>query len=94
MQTFTVIGTGAALCTSVAFLPQVVRNFQRRSAGDLSLLGFSVFTLGVVLWLTYGLLIGDLPIILANTFTLAVNLVNLGQVLWYRRHPRAPEPAG
>jgi hypothetical protein len=29
----------------------------------------------------------DLPIILANVFTLAVNLINLGQVLWYRRYP-------
>ena len=87
MQTVTLIGLGAAFCTSVAFLPQVVRNFKRRSAGDLSLLSFSVFTLGVLLWLAYGLLVDDLPIIVANIFTLAVNLVNLGQVLWYRRHP-------
>ncbi len=90
MDSTTLIGLGAAFCTSVAFLPQVIRNFRRRSAGDLSLLGFSVFTLGVLLWLAYGLLMDDLPIIVANVFTLAVNLINLGQVLWYRRHP-APD---
>jgi MtN3 and saliva related transmembrane protein len=94
VQTVTLIGLGAAFCTSVAFLPQVVRNFKRRSAGDLSLLSFSVFTLGVLLWLAYGLLMDDLPIILANVFTLAVNLINLGQVLWYRRHPGPARPDG
>jgi MtN3 and saliva related transmembrane protein len=77
----------------VAFLPQVVRNFRRRSAGDLSLVSFSVFSLGVLLWLGYGIVLNDLPIILSNVFTLSVNLINLGQVVWYRRHPGAARPA-
>jgi MtN3 and saliva related transmembrane protein len=94
MEPVTVLGLCAAFCTSVAFLPQVVRNFRRRSAGDLSLVSFSVFSLGVLLWLGYGIVLNDLPIILSNVFTLSVNLINLGQVVWYRRHPRAPEHIG
>lgn len=87
MDTITLIGLAAAACTTVAFVPQIIRNHRRRAAGDLSLLSFSVFTTGVVLWLVYGLIIDNLPIIVANVLTLGVNLINLGQMLWYRRHP-------
>lgn len=89
MDTLTLVGLGAAACTTIAFIPQIVRNHRRRSAGDLSLLSFSVFTAGVILWLVYGLAINNLPIIVANVLTLGVNLINLGQMVWYRRHPAA-----
>jgi MtN3 and saliva related transmembrane protein len=89
LDTLTLVGLGAAACTTIAFIPQIVRNHRRRSAGDLSLLSFSVFTAGVILWLVYGLAINNLPIIVANVLTLGVNLINLGQMVWYRRHPAA-----
>ena len=89
MDTITVIGLCAAACTTIAFVPQIIRNHQRRSAGDLSMISFSVFTAGVVLWLAYGLIKTDVPIIVANVLTLGVNLINLGQMLWYRRYPGA-----
>ncbi len=69
---FTIIGFAAAALTTIAFLPQAVKIWRSRSSRDV-LLGMAVIMLiGVVLWLAYGLLRGDLPIIAANVVTLFV----------------------
>lgn len=81
----TMLGLLAATTTTVAFLPQVIRNWKTRSAGDLSFGTFGLFTAGLVLWLIYGLIIGNLPIIVSNTVTLALNAVNLVQMVKYRK---------
>ncbi|MFN7385707.1 MAG: SemiSWEET transporter [Lysobacteraceae bacterium] len=87
MDPITLLGLAAALLTSVAFVPQVIRNFRRRHVADLSWSTFGTFTVGVVLWLGYGIAIGSLPIIVANVFTLAVNALNLWQMWAYRDQP-------
>ena len=71
------IGYLAAVCTTVAFLPQVIKTYRTKSARDLSLGMFSIFTTGVGLWLIYGIVIGNWPIIAANivTFVLALTLL-------------------
>jgi MtN3 and saliva related transmembrane protein len=85
MDSVTLLGLVAATCTTIAFLPQVVKNWRTKSAGDLSFGTFGLFTTGVVLWLMYGALIGNLPIIVSNVITLALNVANLIQMVWYRR---------
>lgn len=64
------IGYAAAFCTTIAFVPQAMTVWKTRSTRDLSLAMFLIFTVGVALWLAYGLLLGSWPITLANTFTL------------------------
>ena len=66
------IGTIAGLLTTIAFVPQVWRVWKTRSARDLSLPMYSIFTAGVALWLVYGILIGSLPVILTNGVTLVL----------------------
>lgn len=85
----TLIGLAAAACTTLAFLPQAVKNWRTKSAGDLSFTTFGLFTVGVLLWLAYGLLIRDLPIILANLVTAVLTSINLVQMVVYRN--RAPQ---
>ena len=80
------IGFLAAALTTVAFLPQVIKNWKTKSAGDLSFGMYGLFVCGVALWLMYGVLLEDVPIILANAVTLALSLINLGQMVWYRYH--------
>ena len=65
-----VIGFLAAILTTVAFVPQILKIWRARSAKEVSLGMYSVFTLGVALWLAYGILIHSWPIILANCVTL------------------------
>jgi MtN3 and saliva related transmembrane protein len=66
----TTIGFAAAALTTVAFVPQVLKVWRTRSAADISLGMYSLFTLGVALWLIYGVLIYSWPIILANLITM------------------------
>lgn len=64
------IGYVAAFCTTIAFVPQALTVWKTRSTRDLSLAMFLIFTVGVALWLVYGLLLGSWPITIANIFTL------------------------
>ena len=72
-----VVGLLAAVCTAVSFVPQLVRVWRLRSAREISLVMFLVFSLGVSLWLVYGILLHSLPIILANATSLALSLAIL-----------------
>jgi MtN3 and saliva related transmembrane protein len=85
MDGVTLLGLVAAACTTVAFLPQVVKNFRTKSAGDLSFGTFGLFTFGVVLWLIYGFMIDNAPIVVSNIMTVTLNVANLVQMVWYRR---------
>ena len=64
------IGCAAATCTPVAYAPQFIKVWRTRSARDISLVMFLVMVLGIALWLTYGLLSGDAPLIVANAITM------------------------
>jgi MtN3 and saliva related transmembrane protein len=79
------IGSVAAFCTTVAFIPQLIRVWQRKSGQDISLLMFAIFSLGVFLWLVYGIGIGSIPIMVANTVTLLLALAILALKLRYDR---------
>ncbi|MCC6550193.1 MAG: SemiSWEET family sugar transporter [Ignavibacteriaceae bacterium] len=68
------IGYAAAFCTTVAFLPQAVKVYKTRQTKDISLGMFLLLTAGVVLWLTYGIMINSYPIIAANTVTLLFDI--------------------
>jgi len=72
-----VIGIAAAILTTVSFVPQLVRILRTKHTKDLSLLTFSLFFAGVFLWLIYGILIKELPVILANAATLIIALLIL-----------------
>ena len=56
-----VIGILAAFLTTVSFVPQAILAIRTRRTDGISLLMYSMFTLGVAVWLVYGLLIGSLP---------------------------------
>ncbi|OFX14746.1 MAG: hypothetical protein A2516_00485 [Alphaproteobacteria bacterium RIFOXYD12_FULL_60_8] len=74
------IGFTAAILTTVAFLPQVFKVWKTRSTADISLAMFLSFCLGIVLWLVYGLMRQDWPLIGAN----AVTLVLAGTILIFK----------
>lgn len=70
MDPIQIVGLAAGMLTTIAFLPQVLKTWKSRSAKDLSLGMFSLFCLGVALWLAYGILVWDIPVIAANMLTL------------------------
>ena len=90
MSGVTLLGLAAAALTTAAFVPQVVKAWRSGSSADLSLGMYALFTTGIVLWLAYGLLIGDLPIIVANVVTLALVLSILVHIVRFGRRPPVP----
>lgn len=68
------IGYAAATLTTAAFVPQAWLTWRTRDVRGISLGMYSVFTLGIVLWLVYGWLLGAWPIVAANAVTLALAL--------------------
>jgi len=85
----TVVGSVAAVCTTGAFVPQVVRVWRLKSAGHLSLPTFVLFSFGVAVWLAYGVLIDSLPVILANAATLGLSLALVFFKVRYDRGERS-----
>lgn len=79
------LGTVAGTLTTAAFVPQVLKTWKSRSADDVSLAMFLIFSAGVLLWLIYGMLIGAAPIIIANTVTLALALAILVMKLRFKK---------
>ena len=81
MELPNILGTLAGFLTTIAFVPQVLRVWRSRSARDLSLHTFATFTAGVALWLAYGILRDEAPIIVWNAITLALAATILGMKL-------------
>ena len=69
-----IIGFSAAGITSIAFVPQLIKTWKTKSTEDVSILMLSMFILGIFLWIIYGLRIKELPIVIANSVTLILNL--------------------
>ena len=72
MDTTTLFGYAAAALTTVAFVPQVVRIWRSKNTRDISLGMYVIFTAGIALWLVYGILLGSMPIIIANCITIVL----------------------
>jgi MtN3 and saliva related transmembrane protein len=83
MTITTLIGLTAAFCTTVAFVPQVVRTWKNRSTQDLSLGMYLFYATGIFAWLVYGILIRDLPLVASNGVTLVLSLIMVGFKLRY-----------
>lgn len=72
MEPITLLGLSAGTLTTAAFVPQVLKVWRTRSTRDISILTFAALTVGTALWLTYGILAGDLPLVAANSVSLAL----------------------
>ena len=75
------IGSVAAVLTTASFIPQAWHSFKTRDVSGVSLGMYSVFTLGVALWLLYGVLLQSWPLMIANSITLLLAAAILGMKL-------------
>jgi MtN3 and saliva related transmembrane protein len=70
MQMTEFFGYLAATLTTVSFIPQVVQVWRSKHTKDISLGMYSIFTFGIAVWLVYGIMLGSMPIIIANCITM------------------------
>ena len=80
MSWVTLIGSAAATCSTVAYLPQVIRTWRTRSTRDISSGMFAVIVLATALWLVYGIALDDGAIIAAN----GLGLMLSGIILFFK----------
>jgi MtN3 and saliva related transmembrane protein len=77
------VGSLAAVCTTVSFLPQLIHVWRRKSAKDVSMTMLLLFVLGFGLWLFYGFRIGARPIIIGQSITLTLSLIIMALKIRY-----------
>lgn len=83
----TTLGLLAGTLTSIAAIPQLVKTLRTRHARDISIWQPLLLSVGVALWMVYGIIIDDLPLILANIIPLLCNALLTGLKLRYRDNP-------
>lgn len=79
------IGLIGGFITSVAVVPQVVRTWRTKHARDLSIWQPLLLIVGMLFWLAYGVMLGDMPLIIANSFSVACYLLLIVMKLRYDR---------
>lgn len=75
----------AGFLTSIAILPQLVRTWRTKHARDISIWQPALLLVGMALWLLYGILLKDLPLIAANSFSLLCYFLMIAMKLYYDR---------
>ena len=78
-------GYFAAILTTAAFLPQLIKTLKTKKADDVSLITLIMFISGVISWIIYGYKISSLPILLANIITFILNLLILVSKIYYAK---------
>ena len=81
-----VVGVAAGVFTSASMLPQVIKMVREKKASQVSVLMIIVLILGISLWIWYGILKNDKPIIFTNVFSLLVNIFMAGCKFKYRNN--------
>jgi len=77
MNSIQILGMAAGSISAITFLPQVIKTWKTKSAGDISLLMFAFATISVIMWLIYGIKKNDIPIIYTNSLVLLCSLTML-----------------
>ena len=80
MKLITILGLFAGILTTISFLPQVIKIWKTKSGKDVSFGMVCTYIAGACMWLVYGFISKDLPILMTNFFGLVLN----GLILWLK----------
>ena len=85
MSVLSILATTLGILSGIAGFPQVIKIFRRKSAKDISIISYSLLLTGAMVWILYGLELGNLPLIITNCFGAAnLALIVLGWFLYGR----------
>lgn len=86
MEALDILGMTAGSISAITFLPQVIKTWKTKSAADISLLMFAFATISVIMWLVYGIILKNIPIIFTNSMVLIFSLI----MLYFKFRFRSP----
>ncbi len=92
MTAIQILGMTAGSISAITFLPQVIKTWKTKSANDISLLMFTFATISVIMWLIYGIILQDIPIIYTNSLVLVCSLIMLYFKYRFRVKPTEIKP--
>jgi len=81
----TILGIIAGVLTSISMLPQLIKVLKEKNAENLSWIMLTILILGLGLWVWYGVLKDDIPIIISNSFAVAINLILFASYWIYKK---------
>ncbi|WP_269235756.1 SemiSWEET family sugar transporter [Flavobacterium flavigenum] len=85
MNYIDVIGLFAGICVTISVIPQIIKVWKTKKVKQISLLTFGVLTFGIAIWVVYGILKKDLPIIVTNSVSLFLNLIMVYFLIYYEK---------
>jgi MtN3 and saliva related transmembrane protein len=85
METTNIIGLVAGICVTIAVIPQIIKVWKSKKVKNVSLTMFSTLTLGIFLWVVYGFLKNDYPIMITNSISLFLNLLMIYFISKYEK---------
>ncbi|CAC9974790.1 SemiSWEET family sugar transporter [Flavobacterium panici] len=85
MNYIDIIGLFAGACITLSTIPQILKVWKTKKVKDISLKTFSILTFGIAVWIIYGILKKDLPIIITNSVSLCLNLVMVYFIIYYEK---------
>jgi MtN3 and saliva related transmembrane protein len=80
-----IVGLSAGICTSISLLPQLVKLIKHKKAEDISIFYLIILFVGLALWMWYGFLRDDVPILVTNGFSLVINGIVIFLGIKYKR---------
>lgn len=89
-----IVGLAAGICTSISLLPQLFKLLKHKKAEDISLFYLIILFIGLGLWIWYGYLRDDVPILVTNGFSLVINGIIIVLGIRYKRAHREKRESG
>lgn len=85
MNYIDIIGLFAGTCVTISTIPQILKVWRTKKVKDISLKTFGILTFGILVWVIYGILKEDLPIIITNSVSLCLNLAMVYFIITYEK---------
>ena len=85
MNFIDIIGLFAGMCVTISVIPQIIKVWRTKKVKAISLLTFSILTFGIMVWVIYGILKNDWPIIITNSISLCLNLTMIYFLVYYEK---------
>ncbi|TDW51906.1 MtN3 and saliva related transmembrane protein [Flavobacterium sp. 270] len=85
MNYIDIIGLFAGACVTISVIPQILKVWRTKKVKEISLKMFSILTFGLAVWVVYGILKKDAPIIITNSVSLFLNLIMVYFIIYYEK---------
>ncbi|OMQ13163.1 SemiSWEET family sugar transporter [[Flexibacter] sp. ATCC 35103] len=85
MNLIDAVGLFAGTCVTISVIPQIIKVWKTKKVKQISLKTFGILTFGILVWIIYGILKEDLPIILTNSVSLCLNLIMVYFIIYYEK---------